>query len=278
MTHQPTATPCVLLVPVAMILAHCASEALGQQIEGFTEPCQTVEVAAAEPGIVTSMEVGEGQRVERNQLLATLDIDVLRAMLAVAEARMRSVGRRAAAQAEWQLTKTRVEKLRTLRLDGHSSQIELERAEADLAVTEAKRLTADEEREIARLECLRIRAQIKRRQIRSPIDGFVIRIARDVGEAVRSVDPTILTVVDLASLRARFSVTHAQAVRFRVGQDVEVTFPATSQKARGTITVIAPVTDAKSGTTEIVIRIDNPQQEYRSGMRCILAEEPSDAK
>ena len=29
---------------------------------------------------------------------------------------------------------------------------------------------------------------------------------------------------------------------------------------------------------EIVVRIDNPQLEYRSGMRCILVEEPSDAK
>ncbi|MCA9168601.1 MAG: efflux RND transporter periplasmic adaptor subunit, partial [Planctomycetales bacterium] len=43
------------------------------EIQGFTEPYQDIDVAAAEAGIVEAIHVSEGDRVHENQLLLQLD-------------------------------------------------------------------------------------------------------------------------------------------------------------------------------------------------------------
>ena len=61
--------------------------------EGFTEPHQTIQVAAAETGIVQEVRVELGQPVKRGDVLGVLDNDVLRASLEVAQLR-RAAGER----------------------------------------------------------------------------------------------------------------------------------------------------------------------------------------
>lgn len=246
------------------------SPAHGGQVDGFTEPYRTIHVAAAEPGIVARVSVGEGDRVRQGQLLATLDSDVLTASLRIAQAQVESIGRLAAARAEQKLCTTRLEKLRRLRADGHATQSELERAETDLEIARAKLLLAEEQRKIYALERQRIEAQIQRRKIRSPADGVVIKVHREQGEAVLAGDPTILTLVQLNPLRARLSVSAGQSAGLKVGQTVDVVFPETGRQARATVRIIAPVTDATSGTVSVTVDIDNSQGLYRSGVRCAV--------
>ena len=66
-----------------------------------------------------------------------------------------------------------------------------------MAVAEAQIKLANEERELASLECDRIEAQIEQRRLRSPIDGVVVEVMREVGESTQISDPRLLTLVQL---------------------------------------------------------------------------------
>ncbi len=255
---------------MAIALGAGSVPAVAASIDGFTEPYRTVNVAAAETGIVRQIHVAEGERVKQGQLLATLDLEVLETTLDVAKARARAAGAIHAARAEYQLAKTKADKLRTLRQQGHVSEAELERAETDLAVAEAKVLQTAEDQEIAALDCKRIESQIERRRIRSPIDGFVTKVRKEVGEAVLLTDPSVITLVDLDRLRAKFPVSIRQASGLRAGQEVNVSLPDLGKRVPAKVEVVAPVADAKSGTVQVTVAIDNREGQYRGGARCLL--------
>lgn len=240
------------------------------EVNGFTEPYATIDLASAEVGVVAELHVHEGETVTKGQLLATLDTDVLQATLEIAKTQMQSTGKIDAAQAEWQLAASKLEKLRDLRTKGHASQSELERAEADCAVAEARLRMAREDQAVSSLEYKRIEAQLERRRLRSPIDGAVLKVFKDAGEAILPGSPNVLTLVALDPLRARFSVPGEHAGRFQAGAAVAVHFPESGQAAQGTIEVVSPVIDAKSGTVPVVVIIPNDGGRLRGGARCTL--------
>lgn len=132
----------------------------------------------AEPGIVDQIAVKEGERVTENQLLAKLDTEVLECTLEIARQRSRSLSALQAAEAEHGLRQKFLEQLSQLHDRGHSTQREIDRAEADLKVAEARVAMAKEEVELQHLECRRIEAQIERRTIRSPLNGVVSEVLR----------------------------------------------------------------------------------------------------
>jgi len=100
-----------------------------------------------------------------------------------------------------------------------------------------------------------IEAQLERRIVRAPISGTVLELPRQVGEAITASESQVATIVTLDQLRVRYFLATERAVGLRRGQTIEVNFP---------------VTDSKSGTVRVELLIDNREQEYRSGLRCLL--------
>ena len=98
------------------------TNAAAVQIEGFTEPYQTIAVAASETGIVREIKVGEGGSIQPGQVLAELDRDVHVAALKIAQQSMETKGTLNFALAELQLKRQRLSKLEVLRVDGHARQ------------------------------------------------------------------------------------------------------------------------------------------------------------
>jgi RND family efflux transporter MFP subunit len=257
----------LLLTSLSVLLNPGTSAA----VEGFAEPFREVVVSAAsEPDRVTSRTVDEGVTVTAGQLLATLDTNVLRATLEIAKKRATMIGRIMAAEADLRIRQRRLGKLGTLRTQGHATQAELDRAELDLATAEATLLRAREEKELSELEVTRIEAEIDRRTIRSPINGVVSEVHREVGEVTQIGDPRLLTVVQLNPLKVKFSMTVAQASGLRVGDVLPITIAEAGRKTEAEIEAIAPVLDATSGTVKVTCVFDNSEATYRSGMRCRL--------
>ncbi len=260
-----------LMIPV--------STAFAVPADGFTEPYRTIDVAAAETGIVAAIEVREGDTVQQGDVLAVLDHEVLSALMAIAEQAMQSRGALDAARAEYGLKQRRLDKLEMLRSKGHARQEEVERARADLAIAEAQQRSAQEDLLIRKLEYQKIRAQLERRKIRAPVGGVVIKVHKELGGFVAPNDPAVATLVQLDPLRATFSLTRDQANQLAVDQQVTLwSYPASGETSgaaeamEGTVEFVAPVTDAESGTVRVKIRIDNPENRHRAGERCTLQE------
>ncbi|MCA9218580.1 MAG: HlyD family efflux transporter periplasmic adaptor subunit, partial [Planctomycetales bacterium] len=118
------------------------------------------------------------------------------------------------------------------------------------------------------IEHRRIKAQLERRRIKSPIDGIVTVVSKDIGEFVSPTDPIVATVVQLNPLLVVFSVPKNDARTLKKGQRVPVTFD--SKKVEGFVEFVSPTTDAQSGTTKVKVRVPNPKLTYQSGDACQL--------
>lgn len=247
-------------------------------IESFTEPFRRIEIAPAEPGIIATVDVREGDVIQTGQQLASLESDVLRISLEIARLSRDARGRQRAARAERELRRVRLAKLEELRPKGHASGEEVERARAELEVAEANVLAIQEQNGIDELEYAKTQAMIERRIMRSPIDGVVTRVLRDQREFVTGNNPTVMTVVQLNPLRATFSVPTAVALKLRAGQTVQLSFPDVEKSAEGQVELISPITEAESGTVRVKVLLDNGQNQHRCGLRCLLklgTEKPS---
>ncbi len=254
---------------IAVVLVYQASVA-ANEVDGFTEPNRKVNVAAVETGTISAIHVREGDVVEKGQILVQLDDAVYRALLAIAEEGMHSRGQLKSAEAELSMRRQRLEKLEALRMQGHARQEEVERAQADMEIAEARVLSANELLEIKRLEYNKVQIQLSRRAIRAPLDGVVSRLHKDEGEFVAPNDPYVMELVELDPLLGTFSVPSHLAVRLENGQQLSVFLEDVQQWVEGEIESIAPVTDAESGTIRLRVRIANGNGKFRSGERCTL--------
>jgi multidrug efflux pump subunit AcrA (membrane-fusion protein) len=59
-----------------------------------------------------------------------------------------------------------------------------------------------------------------------------------------------------------------------VGQPVTVEFAEAAINAPGKIEFVSPITEADSGTVRVKVLLDNPEGQYRCGVRCTLTLQP----
>lgn len=259
-------TPLILCAAILIDNSKISAE----EVDGFTEPYRTVNVAGVEVGVIMDVLVREGQEVTKGEPLAKLDHDLQDALLAIAKKNMELLGQLNSAKAELKLRRHRLKKLEKLAEGKHARKEEVERARADVAISEAHVLSAEEELLVRQLEYKKIKVQLSRRTITAPIGGVIVQIFKREGELVAPNDPYVVKMVELDKLTAMFSVPSEQAQRLRVEQKVVVRMVDVTEPVKGEIEYVSPVTDAESGTVRIKVRIENAEGAYRSGERCSL--------
>lgn len=262
-----------ILTPLFLLILLGANRIEGKRPDGFTEPYQTIDVAAAETGVVQDVRVELGQVVKKFEVLGALDDDVLKATLEIAQLKASSTAAIDAATAELELKQQRLDALTEINRTGGGSRDEFSRAKSDRELARAKLKGAEETLAADRLEVKKIEVQLQRRTIRSPIDGVVTDIHHDPGEFVSLAEPKLFTVVRLDRLRAKFYVPAEQSARFRKGQRVKVSEPTDEKLLTGDIEFVAPVTHAESGLVRVDVILDNRDGQLRSGQRLTLAGE-----
>lgn len=258
------------LAVCAMLFFTLITSVTHAEIEAFTEPHRTINIAAVEPGIIIELHVKEGDKVSHDQPLADLNQDVLKATLEIARAQRDATSALRSAEAELKLRADRLSKLEQLRDQGNASEEEVFRANLEHEVATAHVLTAKESLEIKALEHERIRLQLSQRTVRSTIDGFVTHIHREKGEFVTPVDPVVMTVVQLDPLAVVFSVPASTAGRFQPNQSLPIRIEGEKKAIEGKIELISPVINAESQTVRLRVLIPNPGFKYRSGARGYL--------
>jgi RND family efflux transporter MFP subunit len=259
-------------VPVLM-MAVTASSSCAQDNEGYTAPFREIELAAAEPGLLVSIDVREGDEVQADSIVARLDHEVAKASLAVARQQMESVGQLRSAAAEFRLRQDRWQKLTILRGKQHASDEEVALAETEKDVAEARMLAVKEAIEVKRLEHARIKASLNRRYVRVPFTGFVTSVNKQIGEFVAATDPSVMTIVQLDPLLATFSLTPSRAQELQAGHRVNLIFNAvgsTGSAVKGTVVFVSPVINAESNSIRVKIEIPNPDYLLQAGAKCTL--------
>jgi RND family efflux transporter MFP subunit len=258
---------CCLLIP-----AYLAAVARGQATTfGYTRAYRTAELAAAEPEVISEILVKEGQAVTQGQVLAKLDCSVLSADLAAAKAAAQATGRMEAAKAELALQQLRLKRLSDVQDKANIREDELTRVKADVEIAKANLQSAAEAMELKQAEVKKIEAQIERRILRSPFDGVVTEVHREVGESTIGANNTVFTLVQLDQLKATIHLAEGEARGLTVGAVVSLVVGDEALSVPGKVLCVFPVNDPASNTVRVDFVIDNGSGSLRSGKKVMLA-------
>ena len=240
------------------------------EIQGFTEPYRDIDVSGSEPGILAAINVEEGDRVAKGDVLARMDSELLEITLDIAESIKDSRGRLETAIEELELKTAVVGKLEKLHQRQHASRQELERAAAQQRIAEAHLKSVREELEVKKLEFQRAKIQLERRSLKSPAAGIVTRVFKNAGEMVSIADPVVVKIVQLDPLLVVFLVPADRARELPRGKPVRVRFDEPTRTEKGIVEFVSPTIDPQSGLTRVRVRLENPKERLPCGATCFL--------
>ncbi len=241
-TSQPAASKPSLTVTLTTPQSQNMAQRLSAN--GSLAAWQEALIGAEANGLkITEVRVNVGDRVQRGDVLATLQADSLRAEMAQAEATL------AEATANAQEAKAQAERARSLQQQGFFSNAQLSQTLAAEASAVARVQSA---RALVQLQNVRM-AQT---QVRAPDAGVISSRQATVGSVVGA-GTELFRLIRQGRLEWRAEVTSAELGRVQVGAPVQVT-AASGQVLQGKVRMVAPSVDAQ--TRNALVYVDLPAQ------------------
>ncbi|HVJ63496.1 MAG TPA: efflux RND transporter periplasmic adaptor subunit [Tahibacter sp.] len=190
-------------------------------------------------GVVLALNAEEGQFVRKGQILAKLDSARHAVLLRQAEAEMERL---------------------------HHGDLRNERLFERQLI--AKNLYEQNKSDLAsrKAEVALARLSLSKCAVVAPFDGVVTRRWIKEGQLLKAND-VAFEMADFSDLKARLRVPERASVALKPGQPVEYhadALPGASFQA--IVERVSPVVDAKSGTVEILVKVDNGDRRLRPGL------------
>lgn len=240
---------------------------------GSLEPLTQVEVGTEVSGTIDTVEVDYNDRVKSGQILARLDPDQPQAKVRQSQAAL-TLAEAGVMEAQATVTETanKLRRTRDMIAKRLSSPEELdtasaaaERAVAALAVARAKV-------EQAQAQLDSDRRTLEKTEIRSPIDGTVLRRQVEPGQTVAASlqTPVLFTLAeDLTQMELNVAVDEADVGQVAAGQQASFTvdaYPTRAFPAKLTQLRYAPETINGVVTYAALLTLDNADLSLRPGM------------
>ncbi|HAA02762.1 MAG TPA: efflux RND transporter periplasmic adaptor subunit [Syntrophobacteraceae bacterium] len=231
---------------------------------GYVVPQSKAAVASKGTGRLVALEVHEGSRVKKGDILARLESDDLQADVHQTRSQL-AAGRAALEQAQsemstaeknWYRYKTLAEQQFVAQADADIARDRWAKARAGVESAQAniKALQAASERAEVLLEFMRIRA---------PFDGVVLTKNADIGEVVApfgsatNAKAAVVTMADMGTLLVETDVSEAFIGKVRLGQACEIQLDALGrERFPGKVDIIVPTADRTKGTVLVKVSFD----------------------
>lgn len=197
------------------------------------------QLTAEASGIVTGIHFDSGDRVEKGQVLVTLNPDT-------DEAELERL------QATEKLAQLELDRYQRLYDEGNISESELQRRQSEAAQTTAAVKSQQ--------------ARIRQKSITAPFDGISGIRQVNLGQYV-SAGSAVVSVQSLDPVYLNFTLPEQELGRVDTGQTVRVVVDAYPEETfRGEITAIEPAVRESTRTFEVQATLDNPEHRLRPGM------------
>lgn len=218
-------------------------------------PNQDVKVSALVPGRITALNVAEGDRVTKSEVLATLDDSNYQQQYQQAQAAL------VQASASLKNAQQNLTRNQTLFSRGIAARMDLENAQTQLTVAQAAEQQARAAEQLAHL-------QLERTKILSPLTGVVAKRFASVGEQVDgTAAQPIAEVADIVVLDLAGNLPAAYLTKVRKGESLTVDSDAFPGKTfTGRVEAVAPAVDPNTNVGGVRIRIANPGGLLKLGM------------
>lgn len=247
---------------------------------GRIQPETQVKISADVSGKIVRLEVEEGDRVEKGQLLLELDRERHLAAVESSEANLRMAQSNSRVTME-NMTKAEKDLARIRELfDGDlETQANLDAAQAAYQAEKARYQSALDQVEQARAALKQSTDDLSKTRIYSPMAGTISQLNKEAGEiAVGSQfqSDVIMVLSNLSGMEALVDVDENDIVSVSLGDAATIEVDALPDtEARGAVTEIANSAKISGqGTTdqrtefEVKITVIDPVTELRPGMTC----------
>lgn len=226
---------------------------------GSLRAVQTVEVGSEVSGKIVELFADYNSAVTNGQLIARLDSSSYLRQLEQCEAEVQS------AEASLKLAEANFARAKALLDEEIISQADYDQSEATLAQSRAslrmKHASLD-----------KIKVDLEKTEIYSPMDGIVISRSVDVGQTVAAsmTAPVLFTLAkDLRGMRIEAEISEADVGGVAEGQEVSFTvdaFPA--REFSGTVSQVRyePITSQNVVNYIAIVDVDNADLKLRPGM------------
>lgn len=196
----------------AALLTLTAFQAVAFEVDGVLAWSKRITLSTPVSGVVQSVEVVPGQRVEKGARLLSLDPRPVQARRARAAAALKS------AEANREEARREMDRATELYDRTVLSDHELKQAEINLAAAEAAYASAHAELKLARLD-------LEYGRLTAPFDGWVLSRSVEPGETVvnRIEARPLLSLAEAGRMVARTSVGAERAAALSPGMAVAVT-------------------------------------------------------
>ncbi len=285
--HAQTKTTLLLAAVLSLAqlpLAGFAADSNVQIDSVVLRPLQAAEVPAQQTGLLERISVEEGQLVEENEVLASLDplaahLAVVKAQLERAQAEERANNRisiqyavKALEVAEAELRRSH-ESIEKFAKSISQSQLDVERLTVEKLMLEKQQAEHELALEkfglqLKQTELKAAQAVLEKHRLRAPFAGTVVLVRGRVGEWVEIGAP-VLRLVAVDKLRAEGFLSVEQASAELVGKRVTFVSSIGEQKmqATGKLRFVSPEMDPVTRQVRVWAALDNADGVLRPGQQ-----------
>ena len=233
----PVKDPVIELSAIDLATAHVVELTSGLPISGALKAVNSAIVKARVPGELQGLTVREGDRVEAGQVIARVESTEY-------ADRVRQAQQQAdAAKAQVEIAQRQVDNNAALVRQGFISKTAADNSLASLNTAQANHRAAQ-----AGIDVLR--KSLADTVLRAPISGQVSQRLAQPGERVAP-EARIVEIVDLSRLELEASVSPADSVAVRVGQQALLRIEGVAQPVAATVARINP--SAQPGSRSVLI-------------------------
>jgi len=255
------------LLLAALPLSQGALAAPPQPLGCLIEPFSVSDVGSPVVGVIETVHVERGDRVNAGQPLATLRAEVERVSVSVAQGRAQGLGELRAAEANAELARQKLARARDLADRQFISSQALEQARAEAQVAENRLTQAREQRDIYAREHDLARAQLGLRTIRSPSGGVIADRYLSPGERVEEKPMFRVAVIDPLRVEVVLPASMFPAVRKGMAMRITPEFPG-AQPRLAQVALVDRVIEGASNTFRVRLALPNAGHALPAGLRC----------
>ena len=241
----------------------------GEALDCLVQPFRIVEIGSQVLGLIETIHVERGDRVQKGQVVVELESRVEAAAVQVARMRASLQGAVRASEESLALSDSRRKRGNKLFQSEALSVDTREELDTQARIAELELLQAQEGKRLASLELRQARALLARRTLRSPLTGVVTERLMEAGEVVD--EETILKVASIDPLRVDVLLPASRygSVTKGMRATIEPEYPADASVV-ATVAVVDPVIDAASGTFSVRLDLPNPEGRIPGGLHCTV--------
>jgi RND family efflux transporter MFP subunit len=238
-------------------------------VDCVINPSKEVNISAAVPGVIESINVVQGDTVTQGQLLVELNSMVEEASLSLAKARTEMTANLSTEKINYKYDRLQVKRMTLLADKKFTSRQNKDEAQRLEQLSYWRVEQAKEALKVRQLELLKAQAQLNEKKIYSHLNGVVTQRLKNEGEYVDGHPVLTLAQLNPLHVTAVFPIEHINRLnkssKAKVFTEID---QSTGYQVR--VDQIDPLGDAASGTFSVRFTLENDKNQVSAGLKCFL--------